>query len=287
MGGFVMIALRSVSSVSFRTAARRCFARGLALGVVLLVGLATAAPAQQMTATRKTGRGLAGMTMGVLELPGNVTQEWRNDGPLSGMTVGLIMGIVKIPARTLVGTYELLTSPFPLPAGYEPLLTPEYAWEYFEATPGEVYGFSDRYLAAELAELRQIPGAEVERTGGAVIVRFPGDLLFASGSSTLSADAKARLRSVARTLTQHPGTRIQIQGFTDSTGSEKFNLRLSVARAEAVSRYLVAQGIAASRIDSAGYGATRSVASNDTAEGRSLNRRVEIQIRAGGVAAER
>jgi putative exosortase-associated protein (TIGR04073 family) len=255
--------------------------------VVLLLGLASAAPAQEMTATRKSGRGLSGLTLGILELPGNVTQEWRNDGPLSGLTVGLIMGIVKVPARTLVGTYELLTCPFPLPAGYESLLTPEYPWEYFGAEPGEVYGFSDRYLSAELAELRQIPGAEVERTGGAVIVRFPGDLLFASGSSTLSAEAQARLRSVAGTLTQHPGTRIQIQGFTDSTGSEKFNLQLSVARAEAVSRYLVAQGVDASRIDSAGYGATRAVASNDTLEGRRLNRRVEIQIRAGGVAAAR
>jgi putative exosortase-associated protein (TIGR04073 family) len=255
--------------------------------VVLSLGLATAAPAQEMTATRKCGRGLAGLTLGILELPGNMAQEWRNDGPLSGLTVGFVMGIVKVPARTLVGAYEILSCPFPLPAGYEPMLTPEYPWEYFEAEPGEVYGFSDRYLSAELAELRQIPGAEVERTGGAVIVRFPGDLLFATGSSKLSAEAQARLRSVAGTLTQHPGTRIQIQGFTDSTGSEKFNLALSVARAEAVSRYLVARGVDASRIDAAGYGATRAVASNDTREGRRLNRRVEIQIRAGGVAAER
>ena len=61
-----MISLRSMSSASFRTGARSCFARSLALGVVLLLGLATAAPAQEMTATRKLGRGLAGMTMGIL-----------------------------------------------------------------------------------------------------------------------------------------------------------------------------------------------------------------------------
>lgn len=282
-----MIHLRSVPSAWFRASARGRLARGLTLGVILSLGLATAAPAHEMTATRKFGRGLAGLTLGILELPGNMAQEWRNDGPLSGLTVGFVMGIVKVPARTLVGAYELLSGPFPLPAGYEPLLTPEYPWEYFEAEPGEVYGFSDRYLSAELAKLRQIPGAQVERTGGAVIVRFPGDLLFALGSSELSAEARARLRSVAGTLTQHPGTRIQIQGFTDSTGSEKFNLELSVARAEAVSRYLVAQGVDANRIDTAGYGATRAVASNETAEGRRLNRRVEIQVRAGGVAAER
>jgi len=282
-----MTSLRFVPSASCRAAVRSGLARSLTLGVVLLLGLATAAPAQEMTATRKFGRGLAGLTMGILELPGNMTQEWRNDGPLSGLTVGLVMGIVKVPARTLVGAYEVLTGPFPLPAGYESLLTPEHPWEYFEAEPGEVYGFSDRYLTAELGELRQIPGAEVERTGGAVIVRFPGDLLFATGSANLGAEARERLRSVTNTLTQHPGTRIQIQGFTDSTGSEKVNLQLSVARAEAVSRYLVAQGVDASRIDTAGYGATRAVASNATPEGRRLNRRVEIQIRAGGVAAER
>jgi putative exosortase-associated protein (TIGR04073 family) len=282
-----MISLRSVPSVSFRTDAGRFFFRSLALSVVLLLGLATAAPAQQMTATRKLGRGLSGLTLGILELPGNMAQEWRNDGPLSGLTVGFVMGLVKVPARTLVGAYEVLSSPFPLPAGYEPLLTPEYPWDYFRAEPGEMYGFSDRYLSAELAELRQIPGAEVERTGGAVIVRFPGDLLFASGSSTLGADARTRLNSVADTLTQHPGTRIQIQGFTDSTGSEKANLALSVARAEAVSRYLVGQGVDASRIDTQGYGSTRAIASNDTLEGRRLNRRVELQIRAGGVAAQR
>jgi putative exosortase-associated protein (TIGR04073 family) len=282
-----MTSLRSVHSAPPRTAARRFIARSLALAVVLCVGLASAAPAQEMTATRKVGRGLAGLTLGILELPGNMAQEWRNDGPLMGLTVGFVMGIVKVPARTLVGAYEFVTAPFPLPAGYEPMLTPEFPWQYFKAQPGEVYGFSDRYLAAELAELRQIPGAEVERTGGAVVVRFPGDLLFELGSATLTNDAQARLRSVAETLTQHPGTRIQIQGFTDSTGSEKHNLRLSVARAEAVSRYLVAHDVDPTRIDTAGYGATRAVASNATPAGRRLNRRVELQIRAGGVAAVR
>jgi putative exosortase-associated protein (TIGR04073 family) len=286
-----MVPIQLVSSSSFQSGlgggAGRRFARGLTLAVVLALGVVTAAPAQEMTATRKTGRGLAGLTLGILDLPGSVAQEWRNDGPLSGLTVGLLMGIVKVPARTLVGAYELVTAPFPVPAGYESLLTPEYAWQYFQAEPGEVYGFSDRYLATELSELRQIPGAEVERTGGAVVVRFPGDLLFATGSATLGSEAQARLRTVAKTLTQHPGTRIQIQGFTDTTGTETINLRLSVARAAAVSRFLVAEEVDANRIDAAGYGASRPIASNATSEGRQLNRRVEIQIRAGGVAAAR
>ena len=98
--------------------------RCLALAAALSVGLASAASAQEMTATRKAGRGLAGLTLGILELPGNITQEWRNDGPLQGLTVGLAMGLVKFPSRTLLGAYELITAPFPLPAGYEPLLAP-------------------------------------------------------------------------------------------------------------------------------------------------------------------
>lgn len=261
--------------------------RALAFALVLSLGLTAAATAQEMTATRKVGRGLAGLTLGVLELPGNITQEWRNDGALSGLTVGLVMGIVKVPARTLVGAYELLTAPFPLPAGYEPMLAPEFSWNYFQAPAGEVYGFTDRYLSAEMAALRQIPGASVERSGGALVVRFPGDLLFATGSARLNAEARARLASAADALKRNPGTAIQVQGFTDDTGSDRMNLALSGARAEAVSNYLISRGVDAARIDAAGYGASRAIASNSTPEGRARNRRVELQIRAGGVAAVR
>ncbi|MGI9592010.1 MAG: OmpA family protein [Myxococcota bacterium] len=263
------------------------FLRCLALAAALSIGLASAATAQEMTATRKAGRGLAGLTLGILELPGNITQEWRNNGPLQGLTVGLAMGLVKFPSRTLLGAYELITAPFPLPAGYEPLLAPEYSWQYFQAEPGEVYGYSDRYLAAEMAAIRTIPGAEVRRSGGALVVRFPGDLLFATGSAQLTAEARTRLAGVADALLRNPGTAVQVQGFTDSTGSDAANLALSAARAEAVTRYLVQQGVDPGRLDAAGFGSSRSVASNDTPEGRALNRRVELQIRAGGVSAVR
>jgi len=261
--------------------------RCLAITAALSVGLAGAATAQEMTATRKAGRGLAGLTLGILELPGNMTQEWKNDGPLQGLTVGLAMGIVKVPARTLLGAYELVTAPFALPAGYEPLLAPEYSWQYFQASPGEVYGFSDRYLNAEMAAIRAIPGAQVERSGGALVVRFPGDLLFATGSSTLTPDARDRLARVAEALQYNPGTAVQVQGFTDATGTEAVNLALSAARAETVTRYLIQQGVDPTRLDAAGFGASRAIASNETAEGRALNRRVELQIRAGGVSAVR
>lgn len=264
---------------------RRIVAASLA--AVLCVALASAAQAQQMTAARKFGRGLAGLTLGILELPGNMTQEWRTEGPLTGLTVGLVMGLAKVPARTLVGAYEMVSAPFPLPAGYEPLMAPEFSWQYFEAEPGEVYGAADRYLTAEMAELRRIPGAEVQRSGGALVVRFPGDLLFATGSSTLSPDAKQRLDAMADTLEGNRETRVQIQGFTDTTGSEARNVQLSQARAATVRSYLISQGVSAHRIDTAGFGAANSIASNATPEGRARNRRVEFQIRASGVAAAR
>jgi len=65
------------------------------------------------------------MTLGFLEVPGNVVQESRTNGVFSGITVGLAMGVGKLVARELVGVYELVTAPFPVPAGFEPVLQPE------------------------------------------------------------------------------------------------------------------------------------------------------------------
>jgi outer membrane protein OmpA-like peptidoglycan-associated protein len=81
-------------------------------------------------------------------------------------------------------------------------------------------------------------------------------------------------------LAKYPDTRIQVSGHTDSTGSEQRNLELSVRRAQAVSGYLSSQSVAGSRIESFGYGETSPRESNETAEGRQLNRRVEIRIKA-------
>jgi putative exosortase-associated protein (TIGR04073 family) len=99
---------------------------------------ATAAQAQEQTAARKFGRGLAGLTLGILELPGNIVEESRANGALSAMTVGVVMGVAKVPARTVIGAYELLSAPFPLPAGFEPLMSPEFSWQYFESGPSSV-----------------------------------------------------------------------------------------------------------------------------------------------------
>ena len=97
--------------------------------VPLLLALA-AGNAQADTAAQKFGRGLAGMTCGFLELPGNIVKETQAKGP-AGLPVGLAMGVGMIVTRELVGVYEFLSSLFPVPAGFKPILSPEYPWGYF------------------------------------------------------------------------------------------------------------------------------------------------------------
>ncbi len=101
----------------------------IVLASSLILMLATA-NAQADTAAQKFGRGLAGMTCGFLELPGNIVKETEAKGPV-GIPVGLAMGVGMIVTRELVGVYEFLSAPFPVPAGFRPILRPEYPWGYF------------------------------------------------------------------------------------------------------------------------------------------------------------
>ncbi len=109
--------------------------RVAAIVAILALLAPVAAQAVEYTAARKAGRGLAGMTLGVLEVPGNIVQETRENGPGRGWTLGFAMGLGKIVVRTLVGVFEFLTAPFPIPEGYEPIIEPEFPWDYFESGP--------------------------------------------------------------------------------------------------------------------------------------------------------
>jgi len=266
------------------TRSTRAAISALAISALLLPA---AASAEENTAARKAGRGLAGMTLGFLEVPGNVVQESRTNGIFSGVTVGFAMGVGKLVARELVGVYEFVTAPFAVPANFEPVLQPEFTWQYFESEPGRAYGFSDSYLSEEAYQLDPISGAEIERRAGALVVRFPEEMLFAVGSSQLSKPALARLQEVARVLRNSPEAQIVVAGYTDSTGDSSYNWELSRKRAEAVRTHLVRQGVGSQRIELAGYGDASPVASNDTRMGRMSNRRVEIEVRATGVGAYR
>lgn len=100
---------------------------------------------------------------------------------------------------------------------------------------------------------------------------------FATGSSKLLAGAGSKLDEVVSAAKQNPEITMTVTGYTDSQGNADANVRLSQARAEAVKAYLVGQGVAASRISTAGKGEADPVADNGTADGRAKNRRVEIR----------
>jgi outer membrane protein OmpA-like peptidoglycan-associated protein len=105
-----------------------------------------------------------------------------------------------------------------------------------------------------------------------------GDVLFATGRSELNSGSARKLAQLAQFLTQHPDRRVEIDGFTDSVGSDSFNEALSQDRAASVKSALIGLGIDPSRITIQGFGKEFPVASNNDAAGRQMNRRVEVVI---------
>jgi outer membrane protein OmpA-like peptidoglycan-associated protein len=128
-------------------------------------------------------------------------------------------------------------------------------------------------------ELRQIQGVNVTRTSGNELkVTVRNDVLFDFNSSGLRSASRESLREMAGVFGKYPNTTIRVEGFTDSVGNASYNERLSERRADSVSNYLENLGVRGARIDSIGYGESHPRATNNTASGRQLNRRVEIHI---------
>lgn len=126
-----------------------------------------------------------------------------------------------------------------------------------------------------------LPGAEVERVGEGIKLTLKENAVrFDTNKSTLTTTAQANLDRLVPVFKEYADTDIKIFGYTDSTGPADFNLRLSKNRAESVKDYLVNKGIAASRFTIEGLGIADPIATNDTPEGRSQNRRVEFAITA-------
>ena len=101
---------------------------------------------------------------------------------------------------------------------------------------------------------------------------------FVTGSDTLTASAKSVLNEVAATLKKNAGLHVDLAGYTDDRGAAGFNQRLSLKRAESVKRYLESVGVAGSQLSAKGYGEEQPIADNETAAGRTENRRVELHI---------
>jgi len=125
-----------------------------------------------------------------------------------------------------------------------------------------------------------VPDAKVERVGEGIVVEFSSNVLFAFDKSVLSDNAKTNLDKLVKVLNSNPDTNIEVQGHTDSKGSEAYNQTLSERRADEVSGYLTREGISASRTTIKGFGETVPKYENETAEGRAQNRRVEFLITA-------
>ncbi|REG90827.1 OmpA family protein [Flavobacterium aquicola] len=132
-----------------------------------------------------------------------------------------------------------------------------------------------------------LPGADVERVGEGIHLTLNENAVrFDVNKATLTAQAKANLDKLIPVFNSYADTNIEIFGYTDSTGKADYNLTLSQKRAESVKTYLVSKGLAASRFKTSGYGIADPIASNDTKEGQSQNRRVEFAITANAKMIE-
>lgn len=136
---------------------------------------------------------------------------------------------------------------------------------------------AEKRAAQSAADLAKFASVKQEPRG--MVITLSGGVLFASGKSDLLGEAQVKLNSVAEALTQQdPDSKIIVEGHTDSQGKAAYNQDLSQRRAQTVRDYLVGRGIASDRVTSQGFGPSRSIADNGSAEGRANNRRVEIVV---------
>lgn len=145
-------------------------------------------------------------------------------------------------------------------------------------TAGAIIGHDMDKQAEQIKN--DIPGAKVERVEEGIKVEFNEKILFAFSKSDLGDSAKNNLNKLVAILNQYPNTNIEIQGHTDSRGTDEYNMGLSQRRANTVRDYLALQGIAGTRMTTRGFGESAPAYSNDTPEGMAQNRRVEFLITA-------
>lgn len=135
---------------------------------------------------------------------------------------------------------------------------------------------AERHAAAAMESLRRVASVRDDPRG--VVITLTGEVLFATGQSALLPVAQRRLDEVARALIEQGARRLSVEGHTDERGTADANQRLSLARAQTVRAHLIRRGIPQGAIEAVGYGSTHPVATNESAEGRANNRRVEIIV---------
>jgi outer membrane protein OmpA-like peptidoglycan-associated protein len=139
-----------------------------------------------------------------------------------------------------------------------------------------------RYMDKQEQDLQnaiaQSETASMKREQDILILTFKADFMFDVNSAAVKPGAQTEIARVAEVLSRYPETRIRVEGHTDSTGGEAYNQTLSERRAESVKAELVARNVLAERIQTIGFGLSKPVATNETPEGRQLNRRVQVVI---------
>lgn len=186
-----------------------------------------------------------------------------------------------------VGISKLSLAAALLAAGFLAACTSDHDREGRQAVPvsgetGARAGAPARvYMDAQETILRgqlRGSGVAITRDGDAILLSMPGNITFESDAARIKPAFAERLDRVAGVLVEFPETMVDIVGHTDAAGSEAHNLQLSEDRALSVRDYLLAKGVSARRIVARGLGESMPVASNETAAGRALNRRVELAL---------
>lgn len=124
----------------------------------------------------------------------------------------------------------------------------------------------------------EVPNATVERVGEGINVTFASGVLFGFDKSDLTGQAQQNIKDLATILNKYPDTYVRVEGHTDTTGTDSYNMGLSERRANAVATYLKSQGVAASRVQTFWYGARQPVVPNNSDANKAKNRRVEFSI---------
>jgi outer membrane protein OmpA-like peptidoglycan-associated protein len=147
------------------------------------------------------------------------------------------------------------------------------------AIGGAAGAYIGDYMDKQAEEIeRDIAGATVERVGEGIKITFDSGIMFDVGKAALKQPSRDELGKLAVILNKYEDTNILLEGHTDATGTDEYNLDLSRQRAQSVSNHLAGVGVNATRFTIMGYGESQPVASNDTEDGRQQNRRVEVAI---------
>lgn len=144
---------------------------------------------------------------------------------------------------------------------------------------GAAGAYIGNYMDKQAAEIeRDIAGARVERVGEGIKITFSSGIMFDVDRAVLKDQYTGELSELSTILNKYEDTNILLEGHTDSTGSEEYNLDLSKKRAQSVANYLATQNVNPTRFTIMGYGESQPIASNETVESRAQNRRVEVAI---------